>query len=142
MRVDFVYTIAADAQFNIRETSLFGGGSIMIWGGISPTARTDLVLLNNGTINAERYILDVLQDHVVPFAPYVGPNFLLMQDNARPHTARIVQNYLQEVGINTMDWPARSRDFNPTEHLWDTIGRRLRAAQSTQHSGGTGVTSC
>lgn len=114
------------AQCNFSNTTLFGGGSVMVWGGISLTGRTELVVINNGSLTAERYILEILDQHVMPFAPYIGQGFLLMQDNARPHVAGIVRNYLEEVGIDTMAWPARSPDLNPIENLWDTIGRRLR----------------
>ena len=52
-----------------------------------------------------------------------------MDDNARPHTAHIVQKYLYIEGITRMDWPARSLDLNPIEHLWNELQVRLSARQ-------------
>ena len=62
----------------IVETVGFQGGSIMLWGGISYEARTDLVILERGAINALRYLEAVLEPHVIPFAPFIGEDFLLM----------------------------------------------------------------
>ena len=38
-------------------------------------------------------------------------------DNARPHRARVVEDYLQQETIVRMDWPARSPGRNPIEHV-------------------------
>lgn len=105
----------------------FWGGSVMVWGGISLEAKTELFVLQQRSLNANAYIRDILQDHVVPFAPFIGPDFLFMQDNARPHVARCVINFLEEVEIERLEWPAMSPDMNPIEHVWDELGRRVRA---------------
>lgn len=113
------------AQCNFKERVSYGGGSIMVWGSISLEAKTELVFVER--LTSDRYITEILQEHVVPFAPFIGENFIFMQDNARPHTARIVTEYLAETGITVMNWKARSPDLNPIEHLWDRMGREVRA---------------
>lgn len=77
------------------ETVSFGGGSCMFWGGISIDGKTDLVCVSRagggrgqGSLTAHRYITEILEEHVVPYAGFVGANFEFMHDNARCHTAR------------------------------------------------------
>lgn len=111
----------------VVENENFWGGSVMVWAGISLEAKTELFILQERSLNANNYIRDILADHVVPFAPFIGPDFLLMQDNARPHTARCVMRYLQEVDIELLGWPPMSPDTNPIEHAWDELGRRVKA---------------
>jgi transposase len=48
-----------------------------------------------------------------------------MDDNARPHRARIVQHCLQREAVQTIPLPAMSSDLNPIEHVWDFIGRKI-----------------
>ncbi|KAJ8367800.1 hypothetical protein SKAU_G00078280 [Synaphobranchus kaupii] len=69
----------------------------MVWGGISLEGRTDLHVIANGTLTAVRYRDEILRAIVRPYAGAVGPGFLLVQDNARPHVARELTDALIQV---------------------------------------------
>ncbi|UYV81646.1 hypothetical protein LAZ67_20001789 [Cordylochernes scorpioides] len=79
---------------------------IMVWGAIAYDSRSPLLRIQ-GTMTAQRYVDDVLRPVTLPYFQGV-PNALYQQENARPHTARISQQALQD-------------------HVWDIIGRRLHA---------------
>ena len=85
------------------------------------------MFIDGGTLTAHRYIEEVLVLHVVPYAHFVGGAFLLTHVNDRAHAARcVMMQYLDEVGVNRIEWPARSPDLNPIEHIWDRLGRLVR----------------
>ena len=55
-----------------------------------------------------------------------GRNFVYVQDNAPPHTARDTAAFLDQQDVEVMDWPARSPDMNPIEHVWDLMSVCVR----------------
>ncbi|XP_041378949.1 titin-like [Gigantopelta aegis] len=55
-----------------------------------------------------------------------GPGMTLQHDKARPHIARVLQQYLNQNNVDVLLWPARSPDLSPIEHVWHEIEQRLR----------------
>ena len=112
---------------NIIERDRFGGGGVLVWGGIMLGTRTDLHIFQGGSVTGARYCTEVLLPYVRLFRGDMGPEFIFMDDNATPHRTVAVTELLESEDIAHMEWPARSPDFNPIEHVWDTLGRRLAA---------------
>ena len=56
------------AEVCIAEHDRYGGVSVMVWAGISATqGKTDLHVIDNGTLTAERYVNEILDVHVRPY---------------------------------------------------------------------------
>ena len=97
----------------VEEVDKFGGGSLVIFAAVSFHYKSRLHFCNANS-TAQRYRDDIL-------IPYAAPMFanqdlnVFQQDNARPYTATISQNYLNNVGIHVMPWPSLSRDLAPVE---------------------------
>ncbi|GBM17782.1 hypothetical protein AVEN_99660-1 [Araneus ventricosus] len=70
--------------------------------GISSDGLTDLYVVPRGTVDAQLYRDDILDPIVRPHACTVADCFILQYDNARPHRARLVENYLHEETIVRM----------------------------------------
>ncbi|GFT17206.1 transposable element Tcb1 transposase [Trichonephila clavipes] len=113
----------------VHESVRFGGGEVLVYGGISIDGRTDLYIIRDGPLTARRYREEILRPIVVPYAAALGDDFILMDDNCRPPRANLVEDFLFEEGIVRMEWPACFPDMDPIEHVWDALGRRVAGRQ-------------
>ena len=68
----------------------------------------------------------MLEPIVRSYAGAIGDALILMQDNARAHTAHVYMTFIVDTGVSVMNWPARSPYINPTEHTWGILSRRIR----------------
>ncbi|GFW74443.1 transposable element Tc1 transposase [Trichonephila clavipes] len=76
---------------NVHEIDNYGKVSLMVWVGIMWDGRTSLHIFESGS------------------------EFILMDDNTKPHRALLVDEFLESEDINCMDWPSRSPDLNSVE---------------------------
>ncbi|GFY18950.1 transposable element Tcb1 transposase [Trichonephila clavipes] len=56
------------------------------------------------------------------------PGAIFLQDNDRPHTASVAQDFLRH--FQTLLWPTRSPDLSPVEHVWDQLKRQMPLCHS------------
>ena len=80
--------------------------------------KTNIVM--QSSLNAQGYINQILQPEAVPFLQRHGPA-ILMHDIERPHIARLDRQFLNRNNVNVPP------DMNPIEHIWDYLGRKVRA---------------
>ena len=79
----------------VREPSRWGGGSVMVCGGISWRYKAPRVVIE-GALSTRRYIDEVLVTVVVPFLQNHADVTLYQQYNARPHSARLQHTFLDK----------------------------------------------
>ncbi|GFX07090.1 DDE_3 domain-containing protein [Trichonephila clavipes] len=79
------------------------------------------------TLTGQRYVDDILRLHVGPFLNGL-PGAIFQQNNARPLTARVAQDFLRH--FQSLPWPSRSPDLSPLEHVWDLLKRQIAPCHS------------
>nr|CAH7763266.1 unnamed protein product [Callosobruchus chinensis] len=78
-----------------------------------------------GTMTGAYYLQNIINAIVQPLRNEIGDQFIFMDDNARPHRTRAVQQALENGNIARLEWPAMSPDMNPIEHVWDYVSRAI-----------------
>ena len=94
----------------VFERDRYGGGSVMVWGGRSHGMKSPLIVVP-GNPTAVRYRDEILRRVAIPLVQQHQMTF--QHDNARPHVARVCQDFLANNNIIPLDWPPYSPDLSP-----------------------------
>ena len=52
--------------------------------------------------------------------------FIYQQDNDPKHTSKVVKEYLELNKVELLEWPSKSPDLNPIEHIWAYMKKKIR----------------
>jgi hypothetical protein len=111
------------------------GGGVMFWGCITADDPGYGTTILEGTIKSEQYI-EILQMSLLDTLEYYNKtisDIRSQQDKASSHKSVVTKKWFTNNGFSTdelLDWPAQSPDFNPTEHVWSELKRRLDAYET------------
>ena len=87
-------------------------------GAIGPRGFHTNLIRVEGSLTAEGYARMLVNHNVqAQIINRLGLNFIFQQDNARPHTAKRIQNILDRLFPHRLDWPAKSPDLSPIEQI-------------------------
>ena len=105
-----------------------GRDSVYCWGWIDGHGNGELHRIV-GRHTAASYVA-VLQDVLLPTLQAMWPGgepYVLQQDHAPQHTARLIKAWLSEHHemMMILDWPARSPDINTIENVWSLMAQEM-----------------
>ncbi|GFT78087.1 transposable element Tcb2 transposase [Trichonephila clavipes] len=86
-----------------------------------------LLIVMRGTLTGQHYVDDILRRHFGTFLNGLT-GAIFQQDNTRPHTARVAQDFLRH--FQTLPWLARSPDLSPVENVWYQLKPQMPSCHS------------
>ncbi len=71
---------------------------------------------------------EILEHFMLPSADqlFTDADFIFQQDLAPAHTAKSTKSWLNDHGVDVLDWQANSPDLNPIKNLWGIVRRKMR----------------
>jgi len=99
----------------------------MVWGGFTFRGVGNFCKID-GNMNGALYrqileedLMNTIEEH-----GFAINEIIFQQDNDPKHTANLTKEWFDNNNITVLDWPAKSPDLNPIEHLWNEIDRYLQ----------------
>ena len=102
---------------------------VLVWLGVCGEGLTPPVIIEDRTIDAERYIDEILPIALKSDNKMLGKDWTYQQDGARPQTHRFSKKWCADHFPNFMSkdrWPPNSPDLCPLDYgLWNELAESM-----------------
>ena len=118
----------ADKKGGVKQQREFPQ-RVMVWLGAYSKGVTPLVILDEGTVDHQRYIDEVLPAALKYCNQVFDDEWTFQQDGAKPHAHRLSQEWCQQHFPSFIDkdhWPPNSPDLNHLDYsIWDEFVHQI-----------------
>jgi transposase len=119
----------ADIKGGTRQKRKFPQ-KVMVWLGICSKGVSPLVIFENGTVDHDRYIKEVLPVALKFGNDMFGNDWTFQQDGAKSHTHAKSQEWCAKHFPSFIDkdhWPPNSPDLNPLDYyIWNEFAKLVK----------------
>ncbi|CAF2752241.1 unnamed protein product [Rotaria sp. Silwood2] len=137
--LDGVYNVQNDRVWAVSRAEAYRQGGIhqktkfptkvMAWLGVCAEGLTESMIIEDETMDAERYINDVLPIALKSGDRMLGDNWTYQQDGAKPHIYWLAQKWCTDnfpSFISKKLWPPNSPDLCPLDYsLWNELAESM-----------------
>lgn len=127
-RIWAVSRSVADIKGGVRQIRKFPQ-KVMVWLGVCSKGVSPLVIFEDGTVDHDRYIEEVLPVALKFGNDMFGTDWIFQQDNAKPHVHKKSQEWCDQhfpCFIDKDHWPPNSPDLNPLDYsIWDELAHQV-----------------
>ncbi|KAL4494417.1 hypothetical protein ABPG72_019827 [Tetrahymena utriculariae] len=114
-KLDIWYFSDFNRKLEQSEIS-YSQNQIHIWGGISLHGKTQIHIYNE-SVTSQQY-QNCIKQSFIPFNQINQNRMILLQDGARPHTAKATEEFFRINNITVIQNPSYSPDLNSIELIW------------------------